>query len=193
MTSDVLRFEVSAPTEFLTFEDGRFIAGRLFGMVVTLTPRPDRTRRAGSRMVWAMLVETGQDGVAVEIAELGEYVAPNGRRYLRADLDGVRVTLIQEPGREPADGGVMRYSAWISPAPRKARNIMHPAPSGALAEPNKVMAWNSSVAARTRAATSEAIERNGALPDGGDPLDDVYPTADGEFRAAVDLLNTPVI
>lgn len=140
------------------------------------------------------------DVLRFEIGTLTEFVTPAGRRYLRGDIGGLRFTVAEELDREPAPGGVARWSVVASPTPGKARHVLTPLPArlAAPAGPSKVMAWNLSAAARTRAATADAIERNGALPDGGDPLDDVYPAPansaarDAELQAAIDLLHTPV-
>ncbi len=137
------------------------------------------------------------DVLRFEIATLTEFVTTSGRRYLRGDIGGLRFTIAEEPEREPAAGGVARWSVVASPAPGKARHVMAPAPQGAPATTKVIMAPQMSEAARLAAAAADVIERNGAIPPQGDRIDDLFPAPaqavpDDELQAAIDLLHRPI-
>lgn len=137
------------------------------------------------------------DRLRFEIGSVTEFTAPNGRRYFRGDIGGLRVTLVDEPDRDPAAGGQMRLSVWASPAPGKARHVRVPAPDAPPAEQEPAVFHNSRAmtkAERERAAAKDVIARHGPIPPGGDSLDDAFlPLLDPDLAEAMRALETPLI
>lgn len=128
------------------------------------------------------------DVLRFEIGTVTEVTASNGRRYFRGDIGGLRVTFVDEPERDPADGGRMRLSVWASPAPGKARHVRAPA---VLPPPIVETVARPSAAQRLRDAADDAITRNGAIPPGGDQLHDIFPATD--LEEAMRLFETPLV
>jgi hypothetical protein len=142
-----------------------------------------------------------QNVLKFEIARATEFATESGRRYIRLRLQGLLLTLVPDP--EPdTNTGLLGYSVMASPAAGFARRVTSPAPAaqGAPAEPRVVMREKLSKAACQDAAAAEVIERNGAIPPGGDTLSDLFPAPAGaapdsdepDIRAAIALLETPV-
>lgn len=120
-----------------------------------------------------------------------EYVTPGGRRYLRATIGGLCFTAIPDPDRRPLPGGVMCWPIVTTPAPGRARSVRMPAsPRAPVPEPTA----RPSDAQRLREAAADAIARNGSIPSGGDPLDDVFPAPrDPDVEDAMRLLEMPLV
>lgn len=109
------------------------------------------------------------DILRFEFATLTEFVAPNGARYLRGAIDGLTLTAIPEPDREPAAGGVARWSLWASPTPGRARHVRVPA-IPAPQEPAAHFLARPSKQERQEAAVQGVFDRYGRVLDPGDPL-----------------------
>jgi hypothetical protein len=133
------------------------------------------------------------DILRFEFATLTEFVAPNGARYLRGAIDGLTLTAIPEPDREPAAGGVARWSLWASPTPGRARHVKTPAipappeaASHSLARPSK--------RERQEAAVQDILDRYGRINDLGDPLPPALPDREREPASSEepDLLRIPL-
>lgn len=132
------------------------------------------------------------DVLRFEFGTLTEFRTPNGRRYLRGDIGGLRFTLIEEPDREPAAGGVMRWSVTASPAPGKARHVHVPAFEDVRARETSIKP--ASKVDIVRAAAADAIARHGKIPPGGDPLPaDLTAPAQNDIEDGIRLLETPLI
>lgn len=111
------------------------------------------------------------DVLRFEVGTATEFETLGGQRYIRGSVGGLCFTLLPKPDREPEAGGLLRYAILISPQPGKARHVVTPAPQRAPAEPKKVIAPKST----ETAGATEVIARHGAIPNGGDPLDDLFP------------------
>uniref|UniRef100_A0A9E7ZKJ5 Uncharacterized protein n=1 Tax=Bosea sp. NBC_00436 TaxID=2969620 RepID=A0A9E7ZKJ5_9HYPH len=107
------------------------------------------------------------DVLRFRISTMTEFLAPTGRRYLRGDVGGLRLTFVEEPGRDPADGGAIKWSAWVSPATEAAPSARHPAPARTPAfTPRKPP----TKAERETGMLADVQLRMGAIPIGGDDI-----------------------
>lgn len=121
------------------------------------------------------------DVLRFEFGTLTEFVAPNGKRFLRGTVDGLTLTAIPEPDREPAAGGVMRWSLWASPTPSKARNVRGPVPAQAPA-----VSKPATKAQREERAVDDIRLRYGAIPARGDDVPDLGDPLSGDDPFALD-------
>lgn len=133
------------------------------------------------------------DILRFEFGTLTEFISPTGTRFLRGEIEGMKITLIPEPLREPAQDGVMRWSVWASPAPGRARHVKPPA----IPAPDQSAVSASarpSQKARQQAAVEDILHRYGRINDLGDPLPPAL--SDREREPALseepDLLHTPL-
>lgn len=132
------------------------------------------------------------DVLRFEIGTATEFIAPNGRRYLRASFGGLSFTAYPDPDREPAAGGIARWVVIASPAPGKARHVRVPAREDA--SPRDVSVKPATKAELLRSAAEDAIARHGAIPTGGDPLpESLAAPASDDIEDTIALLETPVV
>ncbi|MBN9454931.1 MAG: hypothetical protein J0I42_23565 [Bosea sp.] len=131
------------------------------------------------------------DVLRFEIGTATEFVAPNGKRYLRGNFEGLCFTAYPDPEREPAEGGVARWVVMASPAPGKARHVRVPAiPLPPVVE----TVARPSAAQRLRDAATDAIARYRAIPPGGDRLDDILAAEPyDECESDIPLMERPLI
>lgn len=133
------------------------------------------------------------DVLRFEFGALTEFISPSGKHYLRGEIEGMKITLLPEPDREPAQGGVMRWSVWCSPKPGKARHVR--APAVPASEPLATRAQARATAkGRQEAAVQDILDRYGRIDGAGDPLPpSLAPeVVEQEVHEDLDLLHTPL-